>query len=59
MRASTPESDLTMNKLQRLHAEQGQSLWLDDLGRTDPNDGALARLVAVDVPAAGARLGRV
>lgn len=35
-----------MSQLQRLHAEQDQSPWLDNLTRADLNDGALARLVA-------------
>jgi transaldolase len=34
-----------MTKLQRLHAEQGQSPWLDDLTRPLLHQGALARLV--------------
>jgi transaldolase len=35
-----------MTKLQRLHAEQGQSPWLDNLNRRYLHDGTLARLVA-------------
>jgi transaldolase len=35
-----------MTQLQRLHAEQDQSPWLDNLARKDLRDGALARLVA-------------
>jgi transaldolase len=35
-----------MSQLQRLHAEHGQSPWLDNLTRADLNDGGLARRVA-------------
>ena len=35
-----------MNKLQRLHAEQGQSPWLDNITRTYLRDGVLAGMVA-------------
>lgn len=39
----------TMSRLQRLHAEQGQSPWLDNLTREDLSSGHLARLVASGV----------
>jgi transaldolase len=35
-----------MSRLHRLHAEQGQSPWLDNLARADLHNGRLARLVA-------------
>lgn len=35
-----------MSRLHRLHAEQGQSPWLDNLARADLHNGHLARLVA-------------
>lgn len=38
-----------MTKLVRLHDEQGQSPWLDNLSRRDLRSGALARLVASGV----------
>jgi transaldolase len=34
-----------MTKLQRLHAEYGQSPWLDNLTRHSLHDGTLARMV--------------
>ncbi len=36
----------TMSQLQQLHAEQGQSPWLDNLTREDLSNGRLAHLVA-------------
>jgi transaldolase len=42
----TVKSETAMSQLQRLHAEQDQSPWLDNLARSDLTDGALARLVA-------------
>jgi transaldolase len=38
-----------MTKLQRLHREQGQSPWLDNLRRVDLRDGTLGRLVAAGI----------
>jgi transaldolase len=38
-----------MTQLTRLHDEQGQSPWLDNLSRKDLRSGALARLVAAGV----------
>lgn len=40
------ETDTPMSRLQRLHAEQDQSPWLDNLTREALNGGALARQVA-------------
>jgi transaldolase len=36
-----------MSKLQRLHLEQGQSPWLDNVTRPMLHEGTLARFVAI------------
>src|SRR3954447_14671175 len=38
-----------MKTVGRVFDEQGQSLWLDNLARTDLRDGTLARLVAAGI----------
>ena len=40
-------------KLHQLFEEQGQSPWLDNLTRSYPRDGALARVVADGDPGGG------
>jgi hypothetical protein len=47
-----------MSKLERLRAEQGQSPWLDNLARSELDDGALASYHGV-LDARRARLRRV